>query len=172
MNVKKDSFAWNRALQEIQELVKESEANTEGTFNAFHNPKFDNSAVIFSITLHDNDFGLVLERFVDSLKCEISSESLQKLTTAQKEEYFTEVWNRSCTSLYYLTTVRSYHVAKWGEDLYEPKGYGPLKNTQKYLIDSVQIKFDDNAQAVFNEIGDWGNGEFVFVDAHGVVGFL
>ena len=97
---------------------------------------------------------------------------LNVLDSEEKEEYFTEIWNRTCSTFYYLKSIRAYHIAKWGEDLYDPKGYGKPDQIHKYLTDSFNILFDHNAQEEFNKLGDWGNGEYIFIDKNGTTGFM
>ena len=163
----------NSALDKLQQVMDELKVmeDEDQYRSAYRKTTFDNDNVIASFTLRDNDFANTLRMFADILAPEIAERNMEKLDKEKKKEYFTEMWNRSCAVLQMLRSVRGYQVAKWGDDVYEPKGYGNPADTEVYMINGFQCHFDSDAQAVFDEFGPDGNGEFYFIDRNGNTGW-
>ena len=161
------------ALSDIADILQTlTRAEDTGQYSsAYRKESFDNDNVIASFTLHDNDFANTLRMFADILAPEIAERNMEKLDKEKKTEYFTKMWNCSCAVLQMLRSVRGYQVAKWGDDVYEPKGYGNPADTEVYMINGFQCHFDSDAQAVFDEFGPDGNGEFYFIDRNGNTGW-
>ena len=160
------------ALSDVTEALELLKAPDDDEYrSAYRKTTFDNTNVVASFTMFDNDFTQVIKMFVDSISDEASSTDLDVLDKKQKVEYFKKLWAMTCGALYTLHTCRAYQVAKWGDDLYEPNGWGKSEQSITYMTNNFRVMFDDDAQAEFDQFGQEGNGEFVFIDKKGVVGW-
>ena len=164
--------AIEKELSGIRDAIKLLNVPDEDEYrSAFRKSTFDNDNVRASFTMFDNDFSQVIRMFVDSISDEASSPYLDVLDKKQKAEYFKKLWAMTCGALYTLHTCRAHQVAKWGDDLYEPNGWGTPEQMVIYMTTNFRVMFDDDAQAEFDQFGQEGNGEFVFIDKKGVVGW-
>lgn len=154
----------------IQSMIAIEEHNGGQPKSAIRDPEFDNDNVIASFTMHDNDFTGPITHFVESVVGEMIKLT-DKLTSEEKSEYFRTIWDMTCWPLYYLSTVRAHQIENEDDDKYNPRGWGNKYKTEAYMTKRMRVNFDQNAQEVFNEFGNDGNGEFVFVDHKGVIGW-
>ena len=153
-------------------MIFENDADTKEAFveEVLSGAKNTTPRIIAAFTLHDHDFSRVLRNYVENIMPHLISENVIAMDAHYKTEFFTHVWNKTCSALHYFSII---DPTETQNGLY-PSGYMDAEAVEKYMQGAFRAWFDSDAQQLYdaNTADSSGSDKLIlFVDDLGTVTF-